>query len=277
MGTGDVDEHAGRAVDGGLEQRAGDGSLRGLLGLVAAGGGADAHVGLARVAHDGGNVGKVEVDDDILAVADELGDGADGLLQHVVGDAEGVGEGDLLVGDELQTVVRDDDHGVDLIGEVGDTGLGLLHAVGAFEAEGLRHDGDGQDARVMRDLRDDGRCAGAGAAAHAGGDEDHIGALEHLGDESLGFLSGFLADVGLGACAHAAGQLFADLDLVLALGLFKVLLIRIDCDKFNALDIGRDHAVDNIVAGAADTNDFDLDYLICCICHLSSSYISHSP
>ena len=138
-------------------------------------------MGLARVAHDGGNVGKVEVDDDILAVADELGDGADGLLQHVVGDAEGVGEGDLLVGDELQTVVRDDDHGVDLVGEVGDAGLGLLHAVGAFEAEGLRHDGDGQDARVMRDLRDDGRCAGAGAAAHAGGDEDHIGALEHLG------------------------------------------------------------------------------------------------
>ena len=125
----------------------------------------------------------------------------------------------------------------------------------------------------MRDLRDDGRCAGAGAAAHAGGDEDHIGALEHLGDESLGFLSGFLADVGLGACAHAAGQLFADLDLVLALGLFKVLLIRIDCNKFNALDIGRDHAVDNIVAGAADTNDFDpVSYT-----HLQSEIISKIP
>ena len=46
----DIDENAGGAVDGRLEQRAGDGSLRGLLGLVAAGGGANAHVGLARVA-----------------------------------------------------------------------------------------------------------------------------------------------------------------------------------------------------------------------------------
>ena len=109
----------------------------------------------------------------------------------------------------------------------------------------------------MRDLRDNGCSAGAGAAAHPGGDEDHVGALEHLRNERLGFLGRFLANIRLGACAHAAGQLFADLDLVLALGLFKVLLIRIDCDKFNALDIGRDHAVDNIVAGAADTDHLD--------------------
>ena len=277
MRTGNVDENAGRAVDGRLKQRAGDGGLRSLLGLVAAGGGADAHVGLARVAHDGGNVGKVEVDDDILAVADELGDGADGLLQNIIRNAECVGEGDLLVGDEFQAVVRDNDHGIDLIGEVGNAGLSLLHAVRALEAEGLRHDGDGQNACVMRDLRDNGCSAGAGAAAHTGGDEDHVGALEHLRNERLGFFGRFLANIRLGACAHAAGQLFADLHLILALGLFKVLLIRVDRNKLDALDVGRDHAVDNVIAGSADANDFDLDYLICCICHLSSSCISHSP
>ena len=232
---------------------------------------------LTRVAHDGGNVGKVEVDNDVLAVANEFGDGTDSLLQNIVGNAECVGEGDFLVGDEFQAVVRDDNHGIDLIGEVGNAGLGLFHTVCTFKAEGLRHDGDSQDARVVRDLRNNRRSACSGTAAHTGGDEDHVGALEHLRNERFGFLGGLLADIRLRACAHATGQLFTDLHFVFALGLFKVLLIGIDCDKFNALDIGRDHAVDNIVAGAADANDFDLDYLICCICHLSSSYISHSP
>ena len=54
----------------------------------------------------------------------------------------------------------------------------------------------------------------------------------------------------------------------------KILCIE---DNADAVKLIRDHAVDNIVAGAADANDFDLDYLICCICHLSSSCISHSP
>ena len=84
-----------------------------------------------------GNVGKVEVDDDILAVADELGDGADGLLQNIIRNAECVGEGDLLVGDEFQAVVRDNDHGIDLIGEVGNAGLSLLHAVRALQRKGF--------------------------------------------------------------------------------------------------------------------------------------------
>ena len=38
---------------------------------------------------------------------------------------------------------------------------------------------------LARDLRDDGRRAGAGAAAHAGGDEDHVGAREQLLDALL--------------------------------------------------------------------------------------------
>src|SRR5699024_10123026 len=62
-GAGDVDQHALGAVDRGLQQRAGNGHLGGLLGLVLAGGPAHAHVGHARVLHDGGDVGKVQVDE----------------------------------------------------------------------------------------------------------------------------------------------------------------------------------------------------------------------
>ena len=49
----------------------------------------------------------------------------------------------------------------------------------ALEDEGLGDHGDGQRATVSRAMsRDDGRPAGAGAAAHAGGDEHHVRAFE---------------------------------------------------------------------------------------------------
>ena len=54
--------------------------------------------------------------------------------------------------------------------------VGLPAALLALEAERLGDDADGERAAVARDLRDDRRRAGAGAAAHAGGDEHHVGA-----------------------------------------------------------------------------------------------------
>ena len=43
-------------------------------------------------------------------------------------------------------------------------------------------DADGERAEALGDLGDDRRAAGAGAAALAGGDEHHVGALQHLFD-----------------------------------------------------------------------------------------------
>ena len=57
-----------------------------------------------------------------------------------------------------------------------------------------------------------GSRAGAGAAAHTGGEEYHIGTLERLGDGVAALLGGALADIGVGARALAVRQLFADLD-----------------------------------------------------------------
>ena len=108
----------------------------------------------------------------------------------------------------------------------------------------------------MRQIRDDGRRAGAGAAAHTGGDEHHVGALENLGNGGLGLLGGLLADFGLGACAHASGELFTDLDFVAAVGLIEILLIGVDHHKFHAAHAGCNHPVDDVVAGAADADHF---------------------
>ena len=112
----------------------------------------------------------------------------------------------------------------------------------------------------MGQVSHDGSCASTGAAAHTGGNEYHVGAFQGLGDEAAALFCGLLADLGLGASAHAAGQLFADLDLVGANRLVQVLLIGIDYNKIDAVYAAFDHAVDNIVAGAADTNDFNLNY-----------------
>ena len=214
-------------------------------------------MGASGVLHDGGHVGKVQIDDDVLAEAHQLGNGGHSLLQHIVGDAEGVGEGDLLVGDVFQPVVGNDDQRIDLAAEIGDALLSLTHPVRALELEGFGDNADREDTGLVSQIGHDGSRAGAGAAAHTGGDKDHVRAFQCLGNGSPGLLGGLLANLGLGACAHAAGQLLADLDLVLADGFIQILLIGVDHDEVHAAYTGIDHAVDNIVAGAADTDHLD--------------------
>ena len=60
--AGDREQHALRALDARLEQRAGDRRLRGVVRAVVAGGQADAHERRAGVLHDRANVGEVQVD-----------------------------------------------------------------------------------------------------------------------------------------------------------------------------------------------------------------------
>ena len=89
----------------------------------------------------------------------------------------------------------------------------LLHAPRALERERLGDDADRERALVARDLRDDRRRAGAGAAAHAGGDEHHVGALQRLGDALRVLERRLAADLGVGARAEALGEVRAELDL----------------------------------------------------------------
>ena len=60
-----------------------------------AGGPAHAHVGEARVFHNGGDVGKVQVD--VARIPDQIGNGLHRLAEHVVGNLKGVGKGNFLV------------------------------------------------------------------------------------------------------------------------------------------------------------------------------------
>ena len=135
--------------------------------------------------------------------------------------------------------------------------LGLHRATAALEGERPGHDADGQRAELARDLRDDRRAAGAGAAALAGGDEHHVGALEHLFDLLGVVLGGPAADLGIRAGAEPAGELAADVELDVGVAHQQRLRVGVDRDELDALEPDVDHAVDGVDAAAADADDLD--------------------
>ena len=99
-----------------------------------------------------------------------------------------------------------DEQRVDALLQFGDAAFGDAHAALAFEMERLGDDADGEDADLLRRPGDDRRRAGAGAAAHAGGDEHHVRAGEVVADLVDHFFGGGAADIGLRAGAEALGR-----------------------------------------------------------------------
>ena len=85
-----------------------------------------------------------------------------------------------------------------------DAGLGLHRAAPALEGERPGDHADGERAERLGDLGDDRRGTGPGAAALAGGDEHHVGALEHLLDLLAVLLGRLATDLGVAAGAEPA-------------------------------------------------------------------------
>ena len=110
---------------------------------------------------------------------------------------------------------------------------------------------------VLGDVGHDRRGAGAGAAALARGDEDHVGAGEGLLDLVAGVLGGLLADLGVGARAEALGDVGADVDLDVGVGDGEGLRVGVDGDELDTADALLDHAVHGVGAAAAHANDLD--------------------
>ena len=136
-----------------------------------------------------------------------------------------------------------------------DAGRGLIHAALALKGEGLGNDANGQDAQIVCHLGHNGCCTGAGAAAHTGGDKDHLGALQGICDLVLAFLGSTLADLGISARAAALGELGAQLHLGGSMVLGQRLLVGVHCDEFDALQAVAHHAVDGVAAAAAHAYD----------------------
>ena len=216
---------------------------------------ADRHQCRPGVLHDRLHVGEVEVDD--ARLDDQVGDAADALPQHVVGHAEGLFDRGLGIDHVEQALIGDGDQRVDRLAQPGDALLGRAAATGALEVEGLGDDADGERAGRASMLGDDGRRSGAGATAHAGGDEDHVGAAHHLAQGIGALLGRALADLGTSARAQPFGQLVADADVDRSLAAHQRLGVGVDRDELDAVDTGIDHPVDGIAARSTDADDFD--------------------
>ena len=82
-----------------------------------------------------------------------------------------------------------------------------LIALLALEEERLGHHADGERAELLGEPRHDRRSAGAGAAAHAGGDEHHVRAREVFADPLDVLVGRLAADLRIGAGAEPLGDL----------------------------------------------------------------------
>ncbi len=109
----------------------------------------------------------------------------------------------------------------------------------------------------LRHLRDHGRRAGAGAAAHARGDEHHLAAADGLEQLVAALFGGAQAASGVAADAEALRHLVADADLHFGRRCLERLRIRIDGDELHAGDLLGDHAAHGVAAATSDANDLD--------------------
>ncbi len=255
VSAGDREEDALGSGDRDLEERRIDGGARGGFGALLADRGADTHERGACVVHDRPDVREVDVDD--AGLGDEIGDSLDGLLEDVVAHGERVLDAGIAAHDREQLVVGDDDRGVDGLLELGEALIGEAHALLALESERLGDDADGERPQLAGDLRDDGRRAGAGAAAHAAGDEHHVGTLDRFLDLLARLLGGLLAEIRVHAGSEAAGEGLADVYLLLRLRFVEILRVGVDRDEVHALDVRLDHVIDSVAARAADADHPD--------------------
>ena len=238
-----------------FQQRVADGRFSGFTCTVRTAGAASAHHRHAHFAHDGTHVGKVDVDH--AWTLDDVGDTANGTGQYIVSLGESGQQACVLAQDGQQLLVGDGDQRVDAFRQQTDTFVGDLHALAAFERERTGHNSNRQNAHFLGHFGNDWCSTGTGTAAHASGDEHHVGALQHFGNTLTVFQSGLTANFRIGASAEALGHSSAQLQDGPRADAFQRLGISVGADEFNAFNVALDHMVDSVAAATADTDYFD--------------------
>src|SRR5262249_26092358 len=123
--------------------------------------------------------------------------------------------------------------------------------------ERLGHDRHREDAELLGDLRHDRRGPGAGAAAHAAGDEEHVAAFDELDDAVAVLHRRLPAHLGVGAGAQALGDVAADLQRGLHFRVLQGLAVGVDAHELHAVDPGGHHVRHGVAAAAAHADHLD--------------------
>ena len=180
------------------------------------------------------------------------------LEQHVVGDHECLGQRRVPLHRVQQLVVGNRDHGVHDLSQPRQPLFGQRASVPSFEGERQRDDRHHQSAHLAGQVGDDRRGAGSRSTAQPRGDEDHVGAGQGL-DHLLGVLQrGATSHLGIRPGAESLGQLRAKLQLDRRLAVLQRLTIRVGRQELDAVQIGRDHAVDGVTPAASDSDDLEV-------------------
>ena len=254
--AGDVHQHPAGAFDRGiLEQGTGDGEVRCLHGSSVAASDPGAHGGQSHAAHDGANVREIEVDE--TGHDDKAGDALHRLPKHLVRCLEGVAQGGAAIQNLQQSLIGNGDQGVCHVAQGAHALLGLRLPGPALEFERLGDDAHRKASHIPGDPGDDRRRAGPRAAAHAGGNEHHVGSGQLQRQFLMAFLCGAATDLGIGARAHALRQFLSDLHPGRCQGRRECLQVRIDGHE---LDSGRarlNHVADSVATCAAYADDLN--------------------
>ena len=110
-------------------------------------------------------------------------------------------------------------------------------------------------------MRDDRRRPGPSTSAHAGGDEQHIGAFDHLRDAVLVFHCRVAPDLRTRSGAKSARQAAAELQLNWRGRALKRLRVGIRGDEFHAWQPFSDHMLHGVAAAPAHAYHFDNCFL----------------
>ena len=165
--------------------------------------------------------------------------------------------GVLAIGDLKQPVVRNDDQRVDGLLQLGDAEVCLRGALAALEPERPGDDADRERPEPLGDLGDDRSAAGPRTATFAGGDEDHVGALEDLLDLVGVLMRRRPPDLGIGAGAEPSSRLASDVELHFRVRHQERLGIGVDGDELDAPEACLDHPVHRVHTAPADADDLD--------------------
>src|SRR5688572_1380685 len=174
--SGNVEEHTFCAFNADLEQWRLDSLTCRVDASSISRPASDSHESRTGYLHNALHVREVEIDQARLGY--EVGYTLNTLAKHIICYTEGCVKGGLFVRYLEQAVVWYCNKSIDLLFEAGDAFISCCASSRPFEGEGLRDHANCKCPYLSGYLCDNRRSACACAAAHARGNEDHIGALE---------------------------------------------------------------------------------------------------
>ena len=232
--------------------------VEGLFGLAGSAGLAVAEDAEVVVVFDEGlHVREVEVHHVVLG--EQGPETADAGEHHAVGESEGFGKGRVRRQEAGEVLVGQDDDGVADALEGFEAFLGLGGAVVALEIEGQGREREDEQPLFAGDAGEDGRDAGAGAAAEPDDQQQQLVPGDQ-GAQGIGvFLGRHAADVGVAAGAEALGDLLADDERAGNAALGERAGVGVDGGGFGRMGpVGRQGASEGGAGAAADGGDEDL-------------------